>query len=145
MRAEGLNASRTGSGEPFMSLNEIVERELLNQRRGETASAEILDELAAHGFATSELFDIVVPRRTLARRRHAGMRLSADESGRAVRLARIAEMAERVFGDPAKAQRWLRKPDRALGGSMPLELLKSETGGYAVEQALNQIDHGIVV
>jgi putative toxin-antitoxin system antitoxin component (TIGR02293 family) len=125
-------------------LQAIVERETAKQRTGEATSASILDELAAHGFERGELFDIVVPRRTLARRRRAGERLSADESGRAVRLARITAIAERVFGESAKVHRWLRKPNRALAGAVPLELLRTETGAYAVEQALVQIEYGIV-
>jgi putative toxin-antitoxin system antitoxin component (TIGR02293 family) len=48
-----------------------------------------------------------------------------------------------VFGDAAKAARWLRKPNRALNGLEPLRLLQTETGGRAVEELLGQIDHGI--
>ena len=51
--------------------------------------------------------------------------------------------AERVFGDAAKAGRWLRKHNRALNGQVPLQLLQTETGGRAVEELLGQIDHGI--
>ena len=136
--------SRDTVSSPAPSLREIVDRELAKVRAGEATSAGIFDELAAHGFEDSELFDIVVPRRTLARRRQTGERLTSEEAGRAVRLARIAGMAERVFGDPAKAQRWLRKPNRALAGALPLHLLRSETGAYSVEQVLHQIDYGMV-
>jgi putative toxin-antitoxin system antitoxin component (TIGR02293 family) len=129
---------------PALSLEQIVARELANQRTGKPTSAEIIDELAAQGFGLAELYELVVPRRTLARRKQAGMRLSHDESGRAVRLARIAAMAERIFGDPAKAHRWLRKPNRALDGAVPFELLRTETGAYSVEQTLHQIDFGMV-
>lgn len=104
----------------------------------------VLDELLAHGFDQEELFHLVVPRRTLARRRQTGERLSPEESDRAVRLARITSLAERVFGEAAKAHDWLRKPNRAFGGALPLKLLKSETGAYSVEQTLHQIDYGIV-
>ena len=59
-------------------------------------------------------FDLVVPKRTLARRRAGNELLTVEETDKALRLKRIAVQAERVFGDPAKAHRWLRKPKRAL-------------------------------
>ena len=63
----------------------------------------------------------------------------------ALRLARIAELAQRVFGDAGKADRWLRKPKRELSGATPLACLSSEAGAHAVEQMLNRIDHGTAV
>ncbi len=63
-----------------------------------------------------------------ARRKQANEPLSAEESDRAVRLARLTAMAERVFGDEEKAHRWLRKPSPMLDGTTRLALLRSETG-----------------
>ena len=48
-----------------------------------------------------------------------------------------------MFADPAKAARWLRKPNRVLNLQTPLTLLETETGARAVEEALGQIDHGV--
>src|SRR5262245_7586520 len=56
-----------------------------------------------------------IPQRTLARRRKE-KRLSAEESDRLVRLARIAALAEEVLGSREKAARWLTIESRALGG-----------------------------
>lgn len=126
------------------SLNQIVEGELSNAAMSRGAGTAILDELASHGFSREELFELVVPRRTLARRRQAGERLSPEESDRAVRLARITALAERVFGDPTKSHRWLRKPSPMLDGSPPLALLKTETGSQVVEQTLHRIDYGML-
>jgi putative toxin-antitoxin system antitoxin component (TIGR02293 family) len=70
--------------------------------------------------------------------------LSVEETDKAVRLGRIDRLAAEVFGDPAKAHRWLRKPKRALGGETPLAYLATEAGARAVEEMLNQIDHGIL-
>ena len=80
--------------------------------------------------------------RTLARRRRVG-RLSPDESDRLVRLGRIAAMAEQTLGDPDKASRWLRKPNRALGGVVPLEHLDTDVGAREVESILGRIEHGV--
>lgn len=59
-------------------------------------------------------------------------------------LARVDCLATNVFGDPAKAYRWLRKPKQALGGETPLAYLATEEGARVVEEMLHQIDHGIV-
>jgi putative toxin-antitoxin system antitoxin component (TIGR02293 family) len=127
-----------------ISLPKVVRRELSNAQASASASTGIIDELADHGFSEAELFDLVVPRRTLARRRQTGERLSPEESDRAVRLARLTAMAERVFGDDEKAHRWLRKPSRSLAGAVPLALMKTETGAHLVEQTLHRIDYGML-
>jgi putative toxin-antitoxin system antitoxin component (TIGR02293 family) len=66
------------------------------------------------------------------------------KSDRALTLARIATLAERVFGNRAKADDWFRKPSRTLGGSTPLHLLQTESGAYWVEQALHRVDFGML-
>ena len=126
------------------ALNQIVSRELSNAGASRSASVDILDELLDHGFTRDELFRLVVPRRTLARRRHAGEQLAPEESDRAVRLARITALAERVFGEDAKAYAWLREPSRTLSGQVPLDLLRTETGAQLVEQTLHRIDFGML-
>lgn len=102
-----------------------------------------LSDLAANGYSETEIFDLVVPKRTLARRRAEGGLLTVEETDKALRLKRIAVQAERVFGEPAKAHRWLRKPKRALDGATPLAFLASEEGARMVEEMLVRIDHGM--
>lgn len=94
-------------------------------------------------FSAEELDELVIPKRTLARRRARREPLTIEETDKAFRLARISSEADRVFGDPARAARWLRKPNAALAGNRPLDLLKSETGSRAVDELLGQIDHGM--
>ena len=98
--------------------------------------------LDAH-FTTEEIASVVTPIRTLQRRIAKGEVLTGDETDRAVRLARIADHAERVFGNREKAGRWLRKANSTLEGRTPIELLRTETGARKVEEALIRIDHGI--
>jgi len=102
-----------------------------------------LKELAKHGYSEAEISDLVVPKRTLARRRAGRELLTVEETDRALRLKRIAVQAERVFGDPAKAHRWLRKPKRALNGATPVAFLVTETGARIVEGMLIRIEHGM--
>ncbi|WP_158816581.1 antitoxin Xre/MbcA/ParS toxin-binding domain-containing protein [Methylocapsa sp. S129] len=94
-------------------------------------------------FSAAELHEWVVPERTLARRLAKHEALTIPETDRALRLARAATEAARVFGNADKAARWLRKPNASLGGQTPLSLLRTETGAKAVEESLIQIDHGI--
>ena len=103
-----------------------------------------LDDLRKLGFSNEELFRIVAPRRTLARRKEKGEPLSSVESDRALRLERIAEHAERVFGSGEKAQRWLRSEIIALEGARPIDLLQSETGAHIVEEELIRIEFGML-
>lgn len=85
---------------------------------------------------------IDVPARTLARRKKE-RRLSASESDRLARVARVAAAAEDVLDDHVKAGRWLQKPNRALGGVTPFDLLGSDLGAEQVETVLVRIDHGV--
>ena len=111
------------TGLPHASLEALMER--FHLRREEVSQA--LD----------------LPKRTLARRK-AARRLPANESDRVLRLTRIAVMAEEVFGDRDKAIRWLHRPNRALGGDVPLALLNTDLGAREVEDVLGRIAHGVV-
>ena len=82
------------------------------------------------------------PVRTLARRR-VDRKLQASESDRLYRLARVAGQAVQVFGSEEPAVQWLRRPNRALGGERPLDLLETEGGARLVEQALGRLAHGV--
>ena len=96
-------------------------------------------------YSKQEIEDLVIPRRTLARRTASKSPLTADETDKAVRLARIAVKADKTFGKPEKAALWLRRENRALAGKAPIELLRSETGSRIVEELLAQIDHGMFI
>jgi putative toxin-antitoxin system antitoxin component (TIGR02293 family) len=102
-----------------------------------------LDDLTKHGFSKDEIYKIIAPRRTLARRKEKNERLSVVEADRVMRLKSIVAEAERVFANSDKAHRWLRKPCRALNDAIPLELLETETGAKIVENELGLIDHGM--
>jgi putative toxin-antitoxin system antitoxin component (TIGR02293 family) len=107
------------------------------------ARPNIVNELADHGYSEEELSELVVPKRTLARRRSDDELLTIEETDKALRLRRIAMLAEQVFADRAKAHRWLRKPKRQLQGEAPLAYLASENGARIVEEMLRRIEHGI--
>jgi putative toxin-antitoxin system antitoxin component (TIGR02293 family) len=110
---------------------------------GTRVAPEALGDLSRHGYSEDEIFALVVPKRTLARRRAAKEPLTVEETDKALRLERIAVQAERVFGDADKAHRWLRKAKRQLSGETPLAYLASEAGARVVEEMLFRIEHGI--
>jgi putative toxin-antitoxin system antitoxin component (TIGR02293 family) len=107
------------------------------------ARPNIIGELAEHGYSEEELSELVVPKRTLARRRSDKELLTIEETDKALRLKRIAALAEQVFADRAKAYRWLRKPKRQLQDETPLAYLASENGARVIEEMLRRIEHGI--
>jgi putative toxin-antitoxin system antitoxin component (TIGR02293 family) len=79
--------------------------------------------------------------RSLQRRRLSG-RLARYESDRLYRLARIIALADEFIGDHEKAVRWLKRPNRALGGIAPVEALDTELGARQVENVLGRIAYG---
>jgi putative toxin-antitoxin system antitoxin component (TIGR02293 family) len=101
-----------------------------------------LASLSSNGISSEEIYEFIVPRRTLSHRMAHAKPLTWEESDRVVRLARIVSQAEEVFGDNAKAARWLRKGKPRFDGHSPLEMLKTEAGSRLVEEMLLQLDYG---
>ncbi len=79
--------------------------------------------------------------RSLQRRRRSG-RLARFESDRLYRLARIVALAGEYLGDAERARRWLKRPNRALGGVAPVDALDTELGARTVENILGRIAYG---
>ena len=126
-----LGVSKIRSGEDLASL---VDKRL---------PATAVKALVRGGLSDAEVYQLIVPRRTLAHRIAKHQPLSKDESDKAVRVARITAMAEQVFGEPERAWRWLRKSKRRFGGKTPVEMLATEAGARLVEEMIGQIEHGI--
>jgi putative toxin-antitoxin system antitoxin component (TIGR02293 family) len=81
--------------------------------------------------------------RTLSRRIASHSRLSAEESDRMVRLARVLALANETLGDRLKVSRWLQTPNRVLQGNTPFELLDTDAGVQSVETVLGRIAYGV--
>ena len=80
--------------------------------------------------------------RTLARKKGKQV-LSAVESDRAVRLARVFALALEVFGNrKASVVAWLHDPIPALGAKAPVDFLDTDAGLRRVEQILLRLDYG---
>lgn len=84
---------------------------------------------------------IEINERTAQRRKEQGT-LTAEESDRLARVARVTQRAVDAFGDEAQAREWLQRPNRALRGELPLELLGTDAGAELVSDELGRIEYG---
>jgi putative toxin-antitoxin system antitoxin component (TIGR02293 family) len=105
--------------------------------------AAAIQALVRGGLSDSEVYQLIIPRRTLAHRVARQEPLSKEETDRAVRVARITAMAEQVFGEAERSWRWLRKPKPQFEGKTPIEMLASEAGARIVEETIARIDDGM--
>jgi len=126
-----LGVSKIRCGEDVASLVE---------KRLPTAA---IKALVRGGLSDAEVYQLILPRRTLAHRIANHQLLSKEESDKAVRVARVTAMAEQVFGELERAWRWLRKSKPRFAGKTPVEMLATEAGARLVEEMIVQIDHGI--
>lgn len=96
----------------------------------------------ASGFAVKDLFDIVIPARTLKNRYLRNEPLNIDESDRLARVARVFELTLKVWCHREDAREWLLTPKHRFEEMTPLAMLRTELGERAVEEFLIQIDEG---
>jgi len=105
--------------------------------------ATMSDFVASSGVPFKDLYDIVIPARTLKHRRARREPLSTDESDKLARVVRIFDRAVAVFGDVDRARAWLDEPKRRFEGRSPMAMLRTDIGGRMVEEFLVQIDEGM--
>ena len=94
------------------------------------------------GFSDREIGQFIIPARTRRHRESRKEPLTVDESDRLVRLTRVQSLAEDVFGDAAKANRWLRQGLGIIDGKTPLEVAQTDAGARVVEQIIAKLDWG---
>jgi len=105
-----------------------------------------LEEFSAYsGIAVKDLLEVVIPARTLKHRRQRQEPLNLDESDRLARVARMYELAVKVYDDREDGRRWLCGRKRRFDDRTALEMLRSEAGEKAVKDFLIQIDEGMFV
>lgn len=116
-----------------------------------------LDELVAHGLPKAalkasvdrvcetgedrkKLLHRIIPEATYKRRRS---NLTADESERAERLARVFATADYVWNSEEDARAFLSSPHPMLHGRTPLDVSLTELGARRVEALLWKLYYGI--
>lgn len=103
------------------------------------AIVRLAEKLAVRQETVLIVSDIAL--RTFHRRQEKHEALTATESDRVLRIARVAKEAERVFGSSEKSTRWLSSENRVLDAK-PLDLLATDAGARDVEAELIRIDYG---
>ncbi|MBS1582371.1 MAG: DUF2384 domain-containing protein [Bacteroidetes bacterium] len=82
--------------------------------------------------------------RTLQRFRTSGTRLGRAYADRVVQLANLMEHGLAVFGEPERFRRWFERPNIALGGVRPKDLIDTSFGTGLVDDELGRIEHGLL-
>lgn len=112
-------------------------------RKGLPAASAIAFKEAL-GLTNDQLASVLgVSTRSVARLDPAKSHLDAVSGDRLVRSARLYAIAVDVLEDAASAARWLKAPQPALGGAIPLELAQTDVGTRAVEDLLGRMEHGV--
>ncbi len=118
------------------------DRDLREAIREGFRPAVVEELMRASGLTLKELAGALdLSPRSLQRRRQSG-RLARHESDRLYRLARIVALANEYLGDRERALRWLKHPNRALGGMAPVSAIDTELGARQVENILGRIAFG---
>ena len=99
-------------------------------------------ELEVDGLTRDDIRTII-PDRTLDRRISARQNLTLDEADGIARLLRVVAAARRLFENDERADHWLRHPNPALDGAIPIRLARTDLGGRAVEQVLGRLEYGV--
>jgi putative toxin-antitoxin system antitoxin component (TIGR02293 family) len=119
-----------------------TDRDLRDAIREGFPPAVVEELMRASGLTLKELAAALdLSPRSLQRRRRSG-RLARYESDRLYRLARIVALANEYLGDHERAMRWLKRPNRALGGVAPVTAIDTELGARQVENVLGRIAYG---
>jgi putative toxin-antitoxin system antitoxin component (TIGR02293 family) len=129
-------------GEQTLGRTFSSNRDLSDAIREGFPAAVVEELMRASGLTLKELAAALdLSPRSLQRRRRSG-RLARYESDRLYRLARIVAIANEYLGDHERAIRWLKHPNRALGGIAPVKAMDTELGARQVENVLGRIAYG---
>ena len=129
-------------GESVLRRKMRSDQDLQNAIREGFPPAVIERVMQSSGLTLKELAQCLdISPRSLQRRRLNG-KLASHESDRLYRMARVVALAKHYLGDDAIAGRWLKRPNRALGGKIPFDSLDTEAGARSVENVLGRIAYG---
>jgi putative toxin-antitoxin system antitoxin component (TIGR02293 family) len=105
--------------------------------------ATMAEFVAASGMQAKDIYEVVIPARTLKHRKARKEPLTSHESDKLVRLIRVYDQAVRVLGEKERALYWLSEPKRRFEGRTPIHMLRTDLGGRMVEEMLGQIYYGM--
>jgi putative toxin-antitoxin system antitoxin component (TIGR02293 family) len=119
----------------FAELDKLVSDGLPKQ-----ALKASVDRICKSGEERKRLLYQIIPEATYKRRRD---KLTAEESGRAERLARIYATAQYVWNSDDDARLFLTTPHPMLADKTPLAVSMTELGARRVEQLLWKLYYGL--
>jgi putative toxin-antitoxin system antitoxin component (TIGR02293 family) len=129
-------------GESVLRRKMRSDRDIQNAIREGFPPAVIEKVMHSAGLTLKELAQSLdLSPRSLQRRRQNG-RLASHESDRLYRMARVVALAKHYLGNDEIAGRWLKRPNRALGGKIPFDSMDTEAGARSVENVLGRIAYG---
>ena len=114
--------------------------DLVTQGLPKHALKASVDRVCLSGEDRKKLLYRIIPEATYKRRR---VSLSADESEKAERLARIFATTEFVWNSEANARQFLNTPHPMLQARTPLDVSMTELGARRVEELLWKLFYGI--
>ncbi len=83
-----------------------------------------------------------VTRATLINKKQ-GERFNPSLSERIVSLADLYSFGFEIFEDEALFNSWMQKPNKALGGEIPLEVIDNQFGREEVKNVIGRIAYGV--
>jgi putative toxin-antitoxin system antitoxin component (TIGR02293 family) len=140
---DAISVAKLLGGKQVLGRRVVNELELERCER-EGFPLDVLEVLQRKAVLTAgDVYGWIIPRRTLSHRVRLNQRLSAEESNRVARVARIFALASETLGDDERATRWLRRPLRHFDDRTPMEMLATDVGTNQMETLLLRIAHGI--
>ena len=109
-------------------------------------SSDSVERLAAHlGVSVTRALELTdIKSSTFHDRKKRRQHLSAEESGRVYRLAKVLEAAEAYFENAESVKYWLTHPKVALGGATPVAFARTAEGADYVLKLLGRMAHGVI-
>jgi putative toxin-antitoxin system antitoxin component (TIGR02293 family) len=141
MTAPAFRIAAILGGPPVLKRKVESESDLVEAVRQGLPTASVDHMVRDDLLSQEEVYALIAPKRTWQLRKQKRKPLTALESEKAARLARIFALAIDAFQNPEKAVTWLRRPSRVLG-RRPIDLLDSEAGARLVEDELLRINWG---
>lgn len=84
-----------------------------------------------------------VPQPTYNKKKKEHALMDSRTSEQVLRISELIDFGYNVFNEEdEKFQRWLKKPNLSLGGTLPIELLDTISGIDEVKFCLNRIEYG---
>jgi len=127
---------------PYQPLTTKLKLDLAHVEAGVPLSA-ISTFVASSGVPLKDVYNIVIPARTLKHRRDRKQNLTRDESDKLARLVRVFDHAVQIFETPERAMLWLDSPKHRFNERTPIQMLTTDMGALRVDEFLGQIDYGM--